>query len=325
MKLVRAPVLHLVVGTAIVRAEARRGGVAVWAGEAAYETLADLTEVVARLAAVPAERCRRLRVTIERPPAQTRTLSNLPPVRDRELASLVATQAGRFFRRNGATLVTDAVWVTNGTGRVTHAAAVEEPLLVAIVAGADQAGLIVESIGPDGPSPQLQLLPAAEHGVRLRARRRALIRLAAAACGVWLLAGAIFGTRLIKERHDIDAELAAAEAPLAALRDVRQEMRAAETMVITLAEAKRSRGQALATLARMRAAIPDSVVLTAYTWRSDGSGLVAGAGRRAADVLAAVERSRAVSNPRIEGAIVREAMAGRDWERFTIVFGANNP
>jgi hypothetical protein len=75
----------------------------------------------------------------------------------------------------------------------------------------------------------------------------------------------------------------------------------------------------------MRAAIPDSVVLTAYTWRSDGSGLVAGAGRRAADVLAAVERSRAVSNPRIEGAIVREAMAGRDWERFTIVFGANNP
>jgi hypothetical protein len=52
---------------------------------------------------------------------------------------------------------------------------------------------------------------------------------------------------------------------------------------------------------------------------------VAGAGRRAADVLAAVERSRAVSNPRIEGAIVREAMAGRDWERFTIVFGANNP
>jgi hypothetical protein len=313
------------VGTSIVRAEARRGGVPVWAGEAVYESLADLTEVVARLAAVPPERCRCLRVTIERPPAQTRTLTDLPPVRERELGSLVATQAGRFFRRNGATLVTDAVWVTNGKGRITQAAAVAEPLVVSIVAGAAQAGLVVESISPAGMSPQLQLLPAAERGVRIRARRRAVIRLAAAACGVWLTAGALFGIRLIKERHDVDAELAAADAPLKALRDVRSEMRTAESMVITLADARRSRGQALATLARVKAAVPDSAVLTAYTWRADGSGLVAGAGRRAADVLAAVERSHAVANPRIEGAIVREAIAGRDWERFTIVFGASNP
>jgi hypothetical protein len=325
MNLARAPVLHLVVGTSVVRAEARRGGVTVWAGEAAYEALADLTEVVARLAAVPSERCRRLRVMLERPPAQTRTLTDLPPVRERELASLVATQAGRFFRRNGAALVTDAVWVTNGKGRITQAAAVEEPLLIAIVAGAAQAGLVVESIGPAGLSSQLQLLPAAERAVRLRAGRQTVIRLAAAACAVWLTVGALFGIRLMKERHDVDAELRAAEAPLAALRDVRQEMRVAETMVISLADAKRSRGLALATLARVRAAIPDSVVLTSYTWRADGSGLVAGAGRRAAEVLAAVERSHAVANPRIEGAIVREAIAGRDWERFTIVFGASNP
>src|SRR6266511_6201537 len=65
------------------------------------------------LAAAPTERCRRLRVTLERPPAQTRTLTDLPPVRDRDLASLVANQAGRFFRRNGTALVTDATWVTN--------------------------------------------------------------------------------------------------------------------------------------------------------------------------------------------------------------------
>ena len=322
MILARAPVLHLVVGTSVVRAEARRGGVTVWAGEAAYESLSDLTEVVARLAAVPSERCRSLRVMLERPPAQTRTLTDLPPVRERDLASLVATQAGRFFRRNGAALVTDAVWVTNGKGRVTQAAAVEEPLLVAIVAGASQAGLVVESIGPAGLSSHLQLLPAADRAVGLRARRRASMRLAAAACAVWLTAGALFGVRLIKERHEVDAELAAADAPLAALRDVRLEMRAAETMVITLADAKRSRGQALATLARVRAAIPDSVVLTSYTWRADGSGVVAGVGRRAADVLAAVERRHAVPNPRMAGAIVREAIAGRDWERFTIIFGA---
>jgi len=142
----RAPVLHLIVGDSNVRAEAMRSGVVVWAGEATYESPNDLADVVAQLAAAPAERCRRLRVTLERPPAQTRTLTDLPPVRERELPSLVANQSGRFFRRNGAALVTDATWVTNGSRRVTHAAAVEEPLVLAIVAGAAEAGLALESV-----------------------------------------------------------------------------------------------------------------------------------------------------------------------------------
>jgi hypothetical protein len=319
------PVLHLTVGDATVRAEARRAGAALWAGEATYESAGDLAEVVARLAAAPAVRCRRLRVELERPPAQTRTLTDLPPVRDRELASLVANQAGRFFRRNGAALVTDATWVTNGGGRVTHAAAVEEPLVLAIVSGANEAGLIVESITAAGMSPQLQLLPTAERAVRARARRRTIGRLAIAACAAWLLAGALYAVRLVIERRDVDAQLAAADAPLAAMRDVRHEMRTAEAMVLGLAEARHTRGQALATLARVSGALPDSTVVTSYTWRSDGSGIVAGAGRRAADVLAAVERTQAAPNSRIEGAIVREALGGYEWERFTIIFGAKNP
>jgi hypothetical protein len=321
----RAPVLHLIVGDSTVRAEAIRGGAAVWAGEATYDSPNDLAEVVARLAAAPTERCRRLRVTLERPPAQTRTLTDLPPVRHRELASLVANQAGRFFRRNGTALVTDATWVTNAVGRVTHATAVAEPLVLAIVAGAAEAGLAVESITAAGMSPQLQLLPTAERAVRGRARRRTILCLAVAACAAWLLAGVLFGVRLMIERRDVETELASADAPLAALRDVRREMRTAETMVLSLAEARRSRGQALATLARVNGAMPDSAVLTSYTWRSDASGILAGAGRRAADVLAGVERSHAVPDPRIEGAIVREAFGGHDWERFTIIFGPRNP
>jgi len=321
----RAPVLHLTVGDSNVRAEAMRAGVAVWAGEAIYDSPSDLAEVVARLAAAPTERCRRLRVTLERPPAQTRTLTDLPPVRDRDLASLVANQAGRLFRRNGAALVTDATWVTNDVGRVTHAAAVEEPLVLAIVAGAAEAGLAVESITAAGMSPQLQLLPTAERAVRKRARRRTIVRLAIAACAAWLVAGLLFGVRLIIERRDVETQLAAADAPLAALRDVRREMRTAEAMVLDLAEARRSRGHALATLARVNGAMPDSAVLTSYTWRSEGSGILAGAGRRAADVLARVERTHAVPDPRIEGAIVREALGGHDWERFTIIFGPRNP
>lgn len=325
MKLAGAPVLHLTVGDSRVRAEAKRADVVVWAGEASYESVADLTEVVARLAAAPTERCRRLVVTLERPPAQTRTLKDLPPVRDRDLASLVANQAGRFFRRNGAALVTDATWVTTGTGRVTQAAAVEEPLVLAIVAGAVEAGLVVERITPASTSSKLQLFPAAERAVRDRARRRAVLRLGVAALSAWLVAGGLYGTRLAIERRAVDTELAAAAAPLAALQEVRSEMHAAENMVQTLADARRSRGLALATLARLNGALPDSTVLTSYTWRVDGSGVVAGAGRRAADAVAAVERSRAVLSPRMEGAIVRETLAGHDWERFTIIFGAKTP
>jgi hypothetical protein len=325
MKLARDPVLHLIVGHTRVHAEARRADAVVWAGEATYESVADLTEVVARLAAAPAERCKRLVVTLERPPAQTRTLKDLPPVRDRELASLVANQAGRFFRRNGAALVTDAVWVTNGTSRVTQAAAVAEPLVAAIVTGATEAGLVVERITPADTSPQLQLFPASERAVRDRTRRRTVVRLAIAALAVWLLAAGAYWSRLLIERRAVDTELAAAAAPLAALRDVRREMRAAETMVEALAAARHSRGQALATLARVSGSLPDSTVLTSYSWRADGSGILAGAGRRATDALAALDHSRAVVNPRVEGAIVRETLAGHEWERFTILFGATTP
>jgi hypothetical protein len=329
MKLTRAPVLQLRVGESAVHAEATRAGVVIWAGEATYESPEDLTEVVARLAAAPAERCRRLQVTLERPPAQTRTLTDLPPVRERELPSLVANQAGRFFRRNGASLITDAAWVTNGNGapRVTQAAAVEEPLVLAIVAGAAQAGLSVESITPAGTSARLQLVPTAERAARERARGRTIVRGGVAVAVAWVLAGLAFGGRLIIERRAMEVELAAADAPLAALREVRLEMRTAESMVRELAEARRTRGQALAALARVNAALPDSSVLTSYTWRSGGggSGIIASAGLHAADVLAGVERRRAVPNPRLEGAIVREVLAGRDWDRFTILFGERAP
>jgi hypothetical protein len=325
MRLARAPILHLTVGVSQVRAEAKRHGAIVWAGEAIYESAADLADVVARLAAAPTERCRRLRVTLERPPAQTRTLRDLPPVRDRELASLVANQAGRFFRRNGAPLVTDATWVTTGTGRVTQAAAVEEPLVAAIVTGAVEAGLVVERIAPADTCPGLQLFPAAERAVRERARRRAVTWLALAALATWMLASGAYGIRLMLERRAVDTEIAATAAPLAALHDVRREMRAAEAMVQALADARRSRGQALATLGRVNGALPDSSVLTSYMWRADGSGVLAGVAQRATEVLAAIERSRAVVDPRGEGAVVRETLAGHEWERFTIIFGAPTP
>lgn len=325
MKVTGAPVLHLRVGASSVHADMIRGPTPIWAADAAYRSCAELAEVVAHLAAAPPARCRRLEVTLERPPAQMRALTDLPPVRDRDLATLVANQAGRFFRRNGAPLVTDAVWVTNGKARVAQAAAVEEPLLVAILDGARQAGLMVRQIRAAGMAPRLQLWPSAERAARERARRRTTMRLAITVLALWIVAGALFGVRVILERRAIEIELAAAEAPMAALREVRHEMRSAEATVLELASARRARGQALATLARVNAGLPDSSVLTSYFWRSDRSGFLAGAARRAADVVADLERSHAVARPRLEGAVLRETLAGRDWERFTIMFGGNQP
>ena len=325
MRIARAPLLRLSIGSSRVQAQAVRGDTIVWAGEATYESSADLTEVVARLAAEPSERCRRLDVIIERPPAQTRTLTDLPPVRARELGPLVANQAGRFFRRNGAPLVTDAVRVANGHGPVVQAAAIEEPLVLAIVAGAKQAGLSLDTITAAGLVPEIQLLPVGERVTRRRASRRSVLRIAIAVAAIWVLAGAAFVARLLTERRAVDAELSASAAPLAALRQVRQEMRTAEVMVQSLAEARRTQGEALVALARVSASLPDSAVFTSYSWHADGSGVVSGTARRAANVLAALERTHVLSSPRLEGAVVHETVAGHEWERFTIVFGGSTP
>jgi hypothetical protein len=321
VRLARAPVLDLSVAPGIVRAEARRNGTVVWAGEAIYESPDELVAMIGTLAAAPAERCRRLRVTLERPTVQTRTLHDIPPVRGPDLAALVAAQAGRFFRRNGSPLVTDAVWVKNGHGLMAQAAAVEEPVVVAIAAGAREAGLLLERIGATGTSADLQLLPGVERVARARDERRLLLRLGALLVGVWALAGLLFLTRFVRESRAVDRELAAAQAPLAALRDVRREMRIVEGTVLAVDAARQNRGRALTALASVSAAFPDSGMITSFTWRSDGSGVLAGLARRAAEVLAALERSQTVPNPRIEGPVVREAVAGREWDRFTIVFG----
>src|SRR6185503_15471187 len=97
--------------------------------------------------------------------------------------------------------------------RVTQAAAVEEPLVIAIVAGAAEAGLVVDRIAPVGCSSQLQLFPSAERAVRHRARRRAVLRLGLAALAAWLLAGVVYVSRIVIERRAVDTELAASAAP----------------------------------------------------------------------------------------------------------------
>ena len=118
----RTRTLHLRIGRSTLRAETIEHGTVVWAGEASYEGVDALADVIARLAAEAPPACRRLLVALERPPLQLRTLTQLPPLKSRHLAALVAQRAGWFFRKNGHPLVTDATWVGKGRPPVARAA-----------------------------------------------------------------------------------------------------------------------------------------------------------------------------------------------------------
>src|SRR2546425_5004543 len=182
----RGPELRLRIGRSSLRAEAVEHGSVTWAGEASYGELGELTDAIARVVAEPPRACRRLVVTLDRPAVQVRTLTELPPVKAKHLVALVAQQAGRFFRKNGQALITDAAWVGRGPTRLARAAAVEEPLVEAIAAGARAAGLWLESIAPAGEGGPPTLPPQSERRGREGAPPGRTQRLALGTCALLL-------------------------------------------------------------------------------------------------------------------------------------------
>jgi hypothetical protein len=315
--------LRLRIGRSSLHAEALDRGSVTWVGEASYGELGELADAIAHLAAEPPRACHRVVVMLDCPPVQLRTLTDLPPVKRRHLAALVAQQAGRFFRKNGQPLVTDAAWVGKGATRVAHAAAVEEPLVEAIAGGARAAGLWLETIAPAADGVLLTLLPKSERESRERAARRRTRRLALATCGLWLTAGVLFFARLAWERQAVERELAALAQPLAAVLEARRELRDAETTLHAITAAERDRGLSLGLLAAVTGALPDSSVLTSLAWNADGNGVLVGGARQATDVVARLDRLGSLAGVRLGGPVVREPIAGREWERFTILFGGD--
>jgi hypothetical protein len=313
----RTAELRLLIARRTLRAEACRGGTA-WNAEATYASAAELVDVIARLAGECGVRCTRMRVALKHPPVQLRTLVDLPPVRAPELAALVAHHVSRFFRKNGERLVTDAVWVgTNGT-RVARAAAVEESLVQAIAAGARAAGLTLDTIAVADSDVPLALLPAPERALRARAERRRMRLLGVTAAGTWALVGALFVARVAWERRVVDRELTRLAAPLAAVLAARREVHDVEAALGAIARVDRERSRAISLLAAVTAAFPDSSVLTSLTWGKDGRTMLSGAARQAAEVASRLDRVPGIA-PRFDGPVVRERVAGREWERFTIV------
>jgi hypothetical protein len=181
-----------------------------WAAESSYSSPGELREAIAQLTAGESMPMKAPRLRVELGPqlAQVRTLHGLPPVHAGHLKALVANQAGRFFRRNGKPLVTDAAWPGGKRGVVAFAAAAEEPWIAAILDGAADGGGEVESIRPGGPAGvRLELLSAEERRRRRRRELVALGRLAAIAAMTWSAAVAVWGARFEHERRAVNREI----------------------------------------------------------------------------------------------------------------------
>lgn len=314
--------LVLRVGRGRLRAEVFRGRDVVWQAESAFATEEDLMAALGRLAgAEAAAGIATARVELEVPLVQLRTLTDLPPVRRSALRAVVSHQAGRFFRKNGKPLVTDAAWQrhSRGADRTAIAAAVEEPWVEALVQGARVAGIEMASISPVGF--RLDLLPDSERAARGRAAAAWARRLALAAAGMWSLVAVLAIHRVTRESAIVEQQLLDAAPAAAAARQVRLEYDGATAMVDTLEAAVRSRGSMTSRLSAILLSLPESAYLTTAHVVGDFAGDVTGAARRPLDVVAALDRVRAVDGARLVGSGTRIPVGGRDYETFTVRFG----
>lgn len=313
-------VLRLRPGVAV--AEAVRRGQVLWATELAWSGAADLSRILTELGATPevGPEYRVLSVLVERPLMQLRRVTELPPVRHAVLKSLVGTQSTRYFRRNGVALVTDARWIAVDGSRVAELCAMDAPLLEALAEGAEAAGLTLMSVMP-AEADGLSLLPPSTMAARVERLRRSVAWWSMAALVAWGLVGSAYLIRLTVERRRVERALLRLEAPAAALRTLRKEMRTARDMTEAIAATEQGAHDLTRQLTEVASALPDSAFLTSLTISAGGNGAITGYARRAAEVVASLERAGGTRAPRLEGRLAREALGGREWDRFSIAFG----
>jgi hypothetical protein len=320
---VRRPIVELLLQRDTISAQLRDRHAVMWKATAEYAGAADLAEVIAGL--VAAEEIppgARLEVRVAPPLLQVRHLEALPPVRTDQLVELVGHHPGKYFRKNGHPLVTDVAWAT-GRRMVAIGVALEEQYAAAVLAGAREAGLAVGEIVPDVLGlPVLSLLPASERIARRRGVERWIRRGMVLAAMSWLVVGATTVISTIRESRRVDRELAALEAPVAAVVAAQRELDGAISGIAAVESPVEERFSAALTLGRLVVVLPDSTWLTAATFREDGRGELSVMAARPAAVLAKVQRTGLLVGPRIEGRTTGEAVGGRRTERFTIRFGA---
>ena len=165
------------------------------------------------------------------------------------------------------------------------------------------------------------LLPPAVRHARERAARLSLRRLVGCILLVWAGVIAIVAVRLRSELRSVEAELARLREPSRAVTAARREMAEAAAMLQAIRDDDQHRSVPLQQLLMVTLALPDSAYVTSFSADNQGQGTLTGAAKEAARVVSALSGGKAVAAPRMEGPAVRELVAGREWDRFTIRFG----
>lgn len=274
------------IGRGTLTGEALSGSTVVAAAESRFGTPEELTETLAALRGeMGCDTGSACEVEVEPPLMQRRTLQSLPPVSPRALEELVDLHAARFLRRNGKPLVTGARWLSRprpwrrSASAVAEIAGIELPWLDAIVEGVRSAGLELERVGPTASRMHVQS-PIERR--RTRARDLTILRrLGAFAIAAWVAAAATHVGRMMYADRELSRALRRMQTPAAAVRSARRAVGDAERMIDAVARSERERGHALARLAAVVAALPDSAYLTSASIYPAG-GEAVGAGRRAA-------------------------------------------
>lgn len=305
--------------------------ISIWRTTSTFSTPSELTAATAALGETPLVRRKtgRVVVTLGSPYSQLRHLPDLPPVRPAVLEAMVATQANRFFRRGGSPLVTAAAWdkpartwrCWRKRPRSAVAAAADEELVLALMAGLRGARLPLPCILPRPAERRLDLIPKRERALWRRERSRWNRRLAVLAVLCWIGAGAAYVGRLSRDRRFLVSETTRLANATAVVSSARRSLADAQAMIDSVGEAALHRGSVAAQLGRLLQAVPDSAYLTSVDLDDRGAGVATGSARQAADIPAALERTAVVVSPRFEGVPIRDDAAGRRWERFTLRFG----
>jgi hypothetical protein len=178
-------------------------------------------------------------------------------------------------------------------------------------------------------APRLSLLPSKSREAARRARTRRLTRLFAVALCVWLLAGAVYGFRLVRLAAGAERETAALAPDLDNALSVRRDLDLTERALGTITTAETGRSQVLALLAEVTSALGDSAFLVSLHLSSDSTLRLAGYATRAAQVLADLEQVRSLSEVRFETPITRETIASTEtrleFDRFAVAARVGGP
>jgi hypothetical protein len=165
---------------------------------------------------------RSVELRLHPPLVQLRTLSGIPPVRERDLEALVLNQHTRFFRPPLGEPVVSATWRRSDEEPVAIAALAERELLERLTTAVRVGGRTVRHIVPcDEVTHSSMPLRTPEMRARERARLVRHLALAAfVAVSGWILAGATYLFDLYRDDRAIDAQLEAFEEPLGRIQSL---------------------------------------------------------------------------------------------------------